>query len=301
MQGVITALATPFKNDTSLSLDLHSLQNIIKLQLEAGIAGLVVAGTTGEHFSLSEQEYSTAISTCTAAVKGSIPIIAGVHANNPLDAIRKSKIAEEAGANILMISQPYYNKPPQEGIFQYFETIHKNTTANIIVYDAAERCAVSIQNNTMIDICNKLERIVAIKDASGNIELPAFYTQNIASDKISLLCGNDTMILPFMAQGGRGCISVLSNISPEPLVKMVELFRNNNAHEAIKINQSLYNLNQSLQIATNPIAIKYALYKLGMCESAAVRMPLSSLHTNARLTLDKLLDQYHIPVKQIHV
>ena len=268
--GIYTALITPFKDG---KIDEDSLVKIIKNQIEAGVSGVVICGTTGESPTLSHEEHNYAIDLAIAACAGKIKVIAGTGSNSTREAIATTKHAEKAGADGALIVSPYYNKPSQEGMYQHFKEIHNSTNIPIILYDVPGRTIVQLSTELVVRL-SKLERVIAIKDATGDLSLPAKI--NNLTENLLQLTGDDATTLPFYSVGGDGCISVTSNIVPNLCVELYQEFKVGNIARAIEINNKLAELNDVLFIDSNPVPVKYAASLLNMCEGD-LRLPLIEL------------------------
>lgn len=284
IHGCITALITPFKSNGNL--DEIELENLIKRQIENGVHGIVPCGTTGESPTLSHEEHQEVIKIAIDVTKKKIPVIAGTGSNSTKEALEMTENAEKAGADASLQVVPYYNKPNQNGLFEHFNIIAKNTSLPIILYNIPGRSIVSLNIETINKLCTKNKNIVGIKEASGDINIVKQIRSTCPAD-FNILSGEDSLNLPILQEGGSGFISVTSNLVPKECSKMFNLFMNNKLNEANDINEKFSKLNQLLFLDTNPIPIKYAMSKLGLCDNT-VRLPLTNLDNNKA---DELLEE----------
>ncbi|HNB28585.1 MAG TPA: 4-hydroxy-tetrahydrodipicolinate synthase, partial [Alphaproteobacteria bacterium] len=214
-QGSITALITPFKDG---KVDEKGFQSFVAWQIAEGIDGVVPCGTTGESPTLSHDEHKRVVELCVEVAKGKVPVIAGTGSNSTEEAIDLTQHAQRAGADAALIVLPYYNKPTPEGQYQHFKAIHDSTNLPIIIYNVPPRSAVDMSVDTMARLA-KLPRIVGVKDATADLARPI--RTKLAIDKeFCMLSGEDATALPFLAQGGVGCISVTSNVAPRLTAEM---------------------------------------------------------------------------------
>ncbi|MBN8827379.1 MAG: 4-hydroxy-tetrahydrodipicolinate synthase [Sphingobacteriia bacterium] len=270
-KGVFTALITPFEDD--LTLDVKALARLANWQVENGVSGIVVSGTTGEAPNLTDDEFIEIIQTVKRYTKGNIPVIAGVGSNSTEKTIKQAKLAEKSGADALMVVAPYYNKPMQQGLIEHFKLISISTHLPIIVYNIPGRSVINMEISTITALLN-FRNIVAIKESTANIL--RFTELCDLSDRLSVLCGDDLMALPARALGAQGVVSVISNFLPDLVVQMHNACDRGNFDEAKKIHNNLYRLTQLMFIETNPIPTKYAMSLLSLCKNN-LRLPLTPL------------------------
>lgn len=289
MQGIFTALVTPFKNNR---IDEESLINLIKWQVSKGVQGIVVCGTTGEGMTLTDYERELLISLCVEYAD--VPVIVGTSSNDTQRTIALTVQAENLGADYALIAPPYYNKPMQQGLYKHFFTIHENCRIPLILYNIPSRCAIDLTNDTLIRLLENCSRIVGIKDATKDLTRPLYLRTNITKPKkIYLFSGDDVTALPFNVQGGNGCISVTANIIPQECVKMHNAYFSGNLQDARKSNEYLFKLSKALFYETNPIMVKYALSLLKKC-SSEMRLPLTLPSLHACKYLEKVMQQYNL-------
>lgn len=283
-KGIFTALITPFKNG---ELDISSFERMVNWQIESGIHGLVIAGSTGEGQSLSKEEFIKIIKISVKLAKGKISIIANTGLNSTSDSIKLTKAVQELEIDGVMLVAPYYIKPTQEGLYQHFKTIHDATDIPIMLYNHPGRTGVDINNSTIVRL-SKLQRIVSLKDATADVLRCSKIKQEVNED-FSVFSGDDALALPYFSQGATGLISVSSNIVPSLLVKLYHLWNNNRIKDALELQSILLSLNESLSCESNPIPIKYAASIFQLC-SSEMRLPLTQLSNENKVLIQQSID-----------
>lgn len=289
--GIITALVTPFKNG---KIDEKAFREHIEWQIQSGIHGLLPCGTTGESATLSHDEHEEVIRICIDQVKGRVPVIAGAGSNNTLEAIRLTEFAKKAGADATLHISPYYNKPSQEGLFQHFKAISSAVDLPLYLYNVPSRTGVNILPKTVARIFNELEHVVGIKEATANITQFSEVAE-FCSRKICLLSGDDFTLLPSLALGAAGIISVSSNIVPEQMVRLYTDFMAGNLKESQNMHFHLQELHRALFIDVNPVPVKTGLSLMGKMEME-VRLPLCATSQQNVNELKKALATVNIHV-----
>lgn len=270
LRGCITALVTPFRNGR---LDIAGFRSNVRFQLHSGVSGLLVAGSTGESPTLSSDEKLQLLEVALDEAAGrGVPVIAGVGTNDTAKSIEQARAARRAGVNALLVVAPYYNKPTPEGLFQHFSAVANATDLPNIVYNIPSRTGVSVVPSIIERLCRVCSTVVAVKEASGNLDQT---TEIICrcGDRVTVLSGDDSLTLPVLAAGGKGVISVVSNLIPVETSRMVEHFLSGNLEEAQKLHWKLYPLVKALFIETNPGPVKAAMSILGMVADE-MRLPL---------------------------
>jgi len=273
IHGCITALITPF--DKKGNLDKITLKKLIRRQIENGIHGLVPCGTTGESPTLSHKEHDKVIEITVREANGRVPVIAGTGSNSTLEAIRLTKAAEKSGADASLQVVPYYNKPTQRGLFNHFSQIALKTKLPIILYNIPGRSVVDLDIKTIIELVKKNRNIIGIKEASGSIKKVKDIIKNCPK-KFIVLSGEDSLNFSILKQGGKGFISVTSNLLPKECSDIYNNFISGEIKKSEKINNKLKRINEFLFIETNPIPIKFAMNHLKLC-SNEIRSPLVNL------------------------
>jgi 4-hydroxy-tetrahydrodipicolinate synthase len=267
--GTYTAIVTPFRNGV---LDEAALERLIAAQIKGGVDGIVPVGTTGESPTLDYEEHVRVIELAVQFAKRKIKVLAGTGGNSTSEAIYLTKAAEELGADGSLQVAPYYNKPTQEGLFQHFSAIARETNLPIVLYSVPGRCAVEIGVETVKRLAGKSKNIVGIKEAGGSADRVS-QLRAVLGPKFEILSGDDSLTLPFMAVGAQGVVSVASNVIPREVARMVEAFMSGKISEAQKLHGRFYSLFKDLFIETNPVPVKAALAMMDMIEEE-YRLPL---------------------------
>ncbi|PCJ97566.1 MAG: 4-hydroxy-tetrahydrodipicolinate synthase [Zetaproteobacteria bacterium] len=281
--GSITALITPFKDG---DIDWSAFDDLVEWQIEKGTHALVPCGTTGESPTLSHDEHMAIVKRCVDVVKGRIPIIAGTGSNSTREAIYLTSHAKEAGADAALIVTPYYNKPTQAGMYEHFRNIHDENDIPIIIYNIPGRCVVDMNIETMARLA-KLPNIIGVKDATGDLARPLETRHAIGKD-FCQLSGDDITSAAFLAQGGVGTISVLSNIAPEECANMQNAWVDGDRDTFESLRDRLLPLARDLFCESNPAPVKYAAKILGIC-GTDVRRPLLPASDAAQELVEKAL------------
>lgn len=289
-KGSGVAIVTPFKqiNNGNSIIDYESLERLIEFHISNGTDSIIICGTTGEAATMTEKEHSECIRKCVEYVNGRVPVIAGTGSNNTLTAIKLSKDAEYNGVDGLLCVTPYYNKTNQNGLKLYYKRIADSVSIPIIMYNVPSRTGVNILPSTAIDIAKDNDNVVAIKEASGNIEQVRTITDSKVLDVYS---GNDDQIYDVLDNGGIGVISVLANIFPKETHDIVMEYLNGNKLKSLKMQKEALQLVKALFSDVNPIPVKKAIELEGMC-SGIVREPLIELDKEKTLVLEREINNY---------
>jgi 4-hydroxy-tetrahydrodipicolinate synthase len=266
--GSITALITPFRDGR---IDEDAFQRFVAWQVTEGTNALVSCGTTGESPTLTHDEDMRVTALCIEAADGKAPVIAGTGSNSTDEAIMLTRHAKEAGADAALIVTPYYNKPTQEGLYQHFRAIHDAVEIPILIYNIPGRCIVDMSVETMARLA-ELPNIVGVKDATADLTRPARTKAAIGTD-FAQLSGEDATIVPFLAQGGHGCISVTSNVAPRLCAELHAAWKRRDFDQVTELNDRLMPLHEALFIESNPAPVKYAAKLLGHCDDE-LRLPM---------------------------
>ena len=285
-KGCGTAIATPFTDD---GINYEEFGKLIEFQIENKCDALIVCGTTGEASTMSKEEKKSVIKFAVDKVNKRIPVIAGTGGNNTKEVIELSKYSENIGADGLLIVTPYYNKTTQQGLIEHYRVIARNTKLPIIIYSVPSRTGLNVEANTCLEL-SKIENIVAIKEASGNISQIA-KIKALCGDELEIYSGNDDQILPILSLGGIGVISVLSNIAPKYTHDMIEHYFNGNMDEATNMQLNCIDIVDSLFCEVNPIPVKEALNILGY-NYGIPRLPLVKMTENGIKRLEKSLKNF---------
>ena len=284
--GAYTALITPFTADAS-TVDYDRLRHNVKFQIEQGIDGLVPVGTTGESPTVSHDEHNQIITSVVEAAAGKVQVIAGTGSNNTAEALATTRHAKDVGADAALMVNPYYNKPTQEGLYRHFMTIADEVGLPIVLYNIPGRTNVTMEPDTVARL-NKHPMIVALKDATGNLDM----TSAVANCcDITILSGDDGLTLPMMAVGAKGVVSVLSNLLPAKVKALVDAAAANDLPGARELHHELFHLCKGLlTLSTNPIPIQAAMKMTGV-DTGSVRLPMTELPADLTAKLEKLLQQ----------
>lgn len=281
---VLTAMVTPF--DKNGDVDFEATEILIQHLIANGTDGLVVCGTTGESPTLTDEEKVELFKFTVKTVNGRVPVIAGTGSYNTRASIELTKKAEDAGVDGIMLVTPYYNKPNQEGMYGHFKAIAQNTKLPIVLYNIPGRSVVNLSVDTVVRLA-KIPNIVAIKEASGNLDAMAQIIEN-TPNHFSLYSGDDSLTLPTLAIGGTGVISVASHIIGNEMQSMIKNFFIGNIQEAAKEHRNLLPIMKAMFIAPNPAPVKAALNMKGIIVGG-VRLPLVPLNEEQQKMLDYLL------------
>ncbi len=268
-RGTYTALVTPFKDD---EVDLEAFEKLIEDQIAGGVTGIVPVGTTGESPTLSCGERHHVIERAVKIAGGRCQIIAGTGSNSTREAIMHTQAAEEMGADGALLVAPYYNKPSQEGLFRHFEAIAGQTSLKLVLYNIPGRCAVDIAADTVVRLAESCPNIVSIKEASGSVDRVSELAIRLPNE-FSILSGDDSLTLPFLAVGAVGVVSVASNLFPAEVSRLVRLFLDGQTEEARRLHQRFFPLFRDIFLEPNPVPAKTALSWRGAM-SAECRLPL---------------------------
>ncbi len=290
IKGTYTALITPFKKD--FSVDWDSLKNIVEFQVKSGIDGIVPMGTTGESPTLSHEEHIEVIQKVTSwakALRKDIIIIAGTGSNSTREAIAMTRAAKSAGADYALVVNPYYNKPTQAGLKAHFLQIAEEGGLPMVLYNIPGRTCVKLELDTIVEL-SAHPNIVAIKEATGDIN---FMTQIILStpEDFSLLSGDDNLLLPILSIGGKGVISVVSNLFPAEMTSITSNYLNKNYDSARDSFMRIFPVCGAVFMETNPIPVKYGASQMGLCEDV-VRLPLVPFSKKHHEKFNAILKQF---------
>ena len=284
-KGCGTAIATPFNEN---GVNLEEFSKLVEDQIQEGVDSIIVCGTTGEAATMTEQERLQTIECAVKVSNGRVPIIAGTGSNNTKAVIEMNKKVEELGVDGVLVVTPYYNKTTQKGLIAHYTEIAKNTELPIILYNVPGRTGVNIKPETALEL-SKIENIVAIKEASGDLSQVAKIA-NLCKDNLNIYSGNDDQIIPILSIGGIGVISVLSNIKPKYTHKMCEEFFNKNTEKAAQMQIEAIPLINALFSEVNPIPVKEALNIIGY-NFGIPRLPLIKLGEENKKVLSKCIEE----------
>ncbi len=288
--GAGAAIVTPMNADGSVNYEKFA--NLIEFQIENGTDAIIVCGTTGEASTLTHEEHLEVIKYCVEVVNKRIPVVAGTGSNCTETAIYLSTEAEKLGVDGLLVVSPYYNKATQNGLYAHFKAIADAVKIPIILYNIQGRTGVNIAPATIVRLCEDCENIVAVKEASGNISQVAKIAA-LAKGKVDIYSGNDDQIIPIMSLGGKGVISVLSNIAPKQTHDMCAKYLAGDVVEATNMQLEAIDLIDALFCEVNPIPVKMGLNLMGM-EAGTLRLPLTEMEEANTAKLKAAMEAYGI-------
>ena len=287
-EGCGTAISTPFTED---GVNFEEFGKLIENQIENNVDAIIVCGTTGEAATMTVEERKETIKFAIEKAAGRTKIVAGTGSNNTRDAIEMSKFAESVGADGLLVVTPYYNKTTQAGLVAHYKAIASSVNTPIIMYSVQSRTGVNINPETCLEL-SKIDNIVAIKEASGNLSQIAKIA-SLCRDNLTIYSGNDDQVIPILSLGGKGVISVLSNVMPKYTHDMVMNYLNGNVKEASKMQLDVIDLISSLFCEVNPIPVKYALNLLGY-NYGVPRLPLVELSDANKEKLKEIMQKHNL-------
>jgi 4-hydroxy-tetrahydrodipicolinate synthase len=287
MIGAMTALITPFKNN---KVDSETFAKLIQRQIDNGIDYVVPVGTTGESATLSHNEHKECIEIAVEVCKNSsAKVLAGAGSNSTAEAIDLAKFAESCGADAILSVSPYYNKPTQKGIFEHYKAIANSIDIEVVLYNVPGRTNSHILPDTAIELSKVCPNITTVKEASGDISKVIEYQ---SKDKnLDILSGDDTINYAVLACGGKGVISVTSNLLPKKIAELVHSANNGDLKTSKKINEELFEINKILFVESNPIPIKYAMHIAGLCE-LEYRLPLTPPSEENMKKIEEVIKKY---------
>ena len=287
--GAGVAIVTPFKENGEVNYEEFAKQ--IELQIAGETDAIIVCGTTGEASTLSHEEHIEVIRYCVEVVNGRIPVVAGTGSNCTDTAVYLSQEAERAGADALLVVTPYYNKATQKGLYEHFKIVADSVKIPVILYNIPGRTGgVNILPETVVRLCTEVENIVGVKDATGNISQVA-KMMSLANGKVDLYSGNDDQIVPMLSLGGKGVISVLSNIAPKQTHDICAKFFEGDVEGSRKIQLDAINLIDALFCEVNPIPVKKALNLIGL-NAGILRRPLTEMEDANAAKLEKAMKEF---------
>jgi len=282
LTGSMVALITPMFEDGSV--DFAALKSLVEFHIDSGTHAIVSMGTTGESATLNQEEHIEVMRKTIEFSKGRIPIIAGTGANSTTEAIELTSAAKEIGADACLLVTPYYNKPTQEGLYQHYKAISEAVEIDQILYNVPGRTAVDLSVETAIRLA-EIKNIIGIKDATGDLDVAQALIDGCPDDFL-LYSGDDATAVEFILMGGHGGISVSANVAPKAVSEAYNAAMDNDCNSAETINSTLSGLHQHLFIESNPIPVKWALFKMNKCEGG-IRLPLTKLSQEAQITLEQ--------------
>lgn len=268
-RGCYTALVTPF---SSGRLDLIGFKKNLAFQLRHKVAGVLVAGSTGESPTLSAEEWETLVATAVGMCAGRVPVMAGAGTNSTARSVAQVRLARQLGVDAVLVVAPYYNKPTPEGLYRHFRTVAEATDLPVMLYNIPPRSVVNVSPALIERLAGDCPNVVAVKEASGSLDNSTEIIQRLGS-RVTVMSGDDSLTLPILAVGGTGVVSVVSNVVPADVQRLVNLFATGRTREAGVLHRRLYPLVRAMFIETNPGPVKAAMGMLGM-PAGKPRLPL---------------------------
>lgn len=289
LYGVFTALVTPFRDGT---VDVAAFEALVERQVAAGVAGLVTAGTTGEAATLRQDEIDDLVARTVRIARGKVVVLAGVGTNDTHATMEKTRHAEAAGADGLLVVTPYYNKPTQAGLLAHYGAVAGATGLPVMLYSVPGRCGIEIAADTCARLAERNANVVAIKEAGGSVERVTRIRRACGRD-FPIHSGDDALTLPFLAAGAMGVTSVVSNVAPQGMVALVDAWRRGDAAAALARHEELAELTEMLFVEPNPVPAKAALSLAGLA-SAELRLPLTAMDPGNLERLAAAVSRYRV-------
>jgi len=285
LRGSFPPLVTPFHGG---KVDYNKFAELAERQVQQGSQGIVVAGTTGEPSSLSVEERIELLNVAVSVIAGRIQVVAATGSQSFAETAQLTAHAEQAGADAVLVVTPYYIKPSQRGLVDYFVTLGQRITLPLMIYHIPGRAAVSIKSQTVMKIAEQLPHLVGLKHADQNLELLTELLIGIGPE-FRIFCGVEALSFPMLVLGGSGLMNAVGNLDPARVAALYAAGQERNFERAREIHTQLFELNQSIFIDTNPIPLKYMMSKLGLLDAPELRLPLVSLDEASKRTLDQVL------------
>ncbi len=286
-EGSLVAIVTPFKNG---KVDEQAFRGLLQFHIENGTQGIVPCGTTGESATLTNEEHHQVISIAVEVCKDKIPVLAGTGSNSTREAVEMTQFAQQAGADGALLITPYYNKPSQQGLYEHFMAVAKGTDLPIILYNVPSRTSVNMLPETVARLNKDHKNIIGIKEASGSLGQISEVIDRCGEDFV-LLSGDDGLLWPILAVGGKGVISVSANLVPAKMALMCDRAAHRDMDGAAALHYELMVLNEAMFIETNPVPVKTALALMGKM-SGELRAPLAHMSEDHVEELKTVLKQY---------
>jgi 4-hydroxy-tetrahydrodipicolinate synthase len=285
LRGSFPPLVTPFRDG---KVDYNKFAELAERQVREGSQGIVVAGTTGEPSSLSIQERTELLKVAISAVGGRIQVVAATGSQSFAETAELTLQAEQAGSDAVLVVTPYYIKPSQRGLVEYFVTLGQSTQLPLMIYHIPGRAAVSIQAQSVMKIAERLPNLVGLKHADQNLELLTELLVGIGPE-FRIFCGVEVLSLPMLILGASGLMNAVGNLAPARVAALYAAVQQGDIRRAYRIHLELFELNQSIFIDTNPIPLKYMMSRLGLLDAPELRLPLVSLDEAKARTLEPIL------------
>jgi len=283
--GSYPPLLTPFRNG---QLDLRKFAELAERQVREGSHGLVVCGTTGEPSSLTTDERTELVRVAVEVVANRVPVVAATGSQSFAETVELTKQAENAGADAVLVVTPYYCKPSQRGLVEYFVSVAQRTALPFLIYHIPGRAAVSVTPATVLRIAERRPNLVGIKHASNDLEFVTKLLTDLGPE-FRIFCGLEALSLPMLVVGARGLMNAVGNLAPTRVAALYEAVDQGDLEAARKLHSALFELNQSIFLDTNPVPLKYMMSRLGLLDSPELRLPLVPLDEEQKRILDPIL------------
>ncbi|MFH1074912.1 MAG: 4-hydroxy-tetrahydrodipicolinate synthase [Candidatus Firestonebacteria bacterium] len=286
-KGSVTALITPFRNG---KVDEKRLKENVNFQIRNKTSGLLPCGTTGESPTLSHEEHRRVIQLVVKAAKGRVPVMAGTGSNSTSEAVELTRYAKKIGCDAALMMAPYYNKPTQKGIYLHFKKVADTVDIPIMLYNIPGRTGITIEAATMSKLKNDCKNIIGVKEATGSLDMASQVISACGND-FCVMSGDDNLTLPIMSVGGKGVISVISNIVPGQVAALTAAYAKKDFKKALELHYYLFPLMKAAFIETNPIPVKTAMMLAGM-DTGEMRLPMCSMEEGTLRKLTEVLRTY---------
>jgi 4-hydroxy-tetrahydrodipicolinate synthase len=283
--GSYPPLLTPFRNG---QLDLRKFAELAERQVREGSHGVVVCGTTGEPSSLTTDERTELVRVAVEVVAKRVPVVAATGSQSFAETVELTKQAENVGADAILVVTPYYCKPSQRGLVEYFVSVAQRTALPFLIYHIPGRAAVSVTPATVLRIAERCPNLVGIKHASNDLEFVTKLLTDLGPE-FRIFCGLEALSLPMLVVGARGLMNAVGNLAPTRVAALYEAVDQGDLEAARKLHAALFELNQSIFLDTNPVPLKYMMNRLGLLDSAELRLPLVPLDEEQKRILDPIL------------
>jgi 4-hydroxy-tetrahydrodipicolinate synthase len=287
LRGSFPPLVTPFQNG---KVDYAKFAELVERQVEAGSHGIVVAGTTGEPSSLSVEERTELLKVAVSVSAGRLQVVAATGSQSFAETAALTTQAEQAGADALLIVTPYYIKPSQRGLIEYFVSLSQRITLPWMIYHIPGRAAVSIKARTVTEIASRSPQLVGVKHADQNLELLTELLIALGPE-FRIFCGVEALSLPMLILGASGLMNAVGNLAPARVAALYDAVQRKDLQRALEIHTQIFELNQSIFIDTNPVPLKYMMSRLGILDAPELRLPLVSIDESSTKILDKVLSR----------
>ncbi|OGF51223.1 MAG: 4-hydroxy-tetrahydrodipicolinate synthase, partial [Candidatus Firestonebacteria bacterium GWA2_43_8] len=286
-KGSVTALITPFRNG---KVDEARLKANVDFQIKNKTSALLPCGTTGESPTLSNEEHKRVIQIVLKAARGRVPVMAGTGSNSTGEAVEMTKYAKKIGCDAALMVSPYYNKPTQKGIYLHFKKVAESVDIPIMLYNIPGRTGITIEAVTMAKLRNDCKNIIGVKEATGSLDMASQIVSACGRD-FCVMSGDDNLTLPIMSVGGKGIISVISNIVPRQVADMTAAYARKDFAKALELHYYLFPLMKAAFIETNPIPVKTAMMLAGM-DTGEMRLPMCSMEEGTLRKLTEVMRTY---------